>query len=46
MLEFMVERLFFLVPALPETLGDLTPNLQVTWIWRQEYRRKHTHTVV
>ena len=29
MLEFIVERLFFLVPALPETLGELTPNLKV-----------------
>lgn len=29
MLELMVGRLFFFVPSLPETLGDLTPNLQV-----------------
>lgn len=29
MLEFVVERLFFLVPSLPKILGDLTPNLQV-----------------
>eukprot|EP00904_Undaria_pinnatifida_P005311 jgi/Undpi1/190/HiC_scaffold_1.g00187.m1 len=28
LLEFMVERLFFFVPSLPETLGDLAPNLQ------------------
>lgn len=28
-LEYMVERLYFLVPTLPDTLGELTPNLQV-----------------
>lgn len=28
-LEFIVERLYFLVPTLPEIIGDLAPNLQV-----------------
>lgn len=31
MLEFIVERLYFLVPSLPEILGDLSPNLQVRY---------------
>lgn len=31
LLELMVEKLFFFIPSLPETLGDLTPNLQVRW---------------
>lgn len=29
MLEYIVERLYFLVPAITDILGDLTPNLQV-----------------
>lgn len=29
-LEFVVERLFFLVPELPDTLGSLAPNLKVS----------------
>lgn len=29
-MEFIVERLYFLVPALPEILGGLAPNLQVS----------------
>lgn len=28
-LEFIVERLYFLVPGLPEIMGDLAPNFQV-----------------
>jgi len=29
-LEFVVERLFFLVPDLPDTLGSMAPNLKVS----------------
>jgi len=29
-LEFVVERLFFLVPELPDTLGSMAPNLKVS----------------
>lgn len=28
-LEFIIERLYFLVPTLPEVLGDLAPSFQV-----------------
>lgn len=40
-LEFVVERLYFLVPDLPAILGDLAPNLQV----RLSERFKRLHGV-
>ena len=35
-MEFIVERLYFLVPVLPEILGGLAPNLQVSDSFRKE----------